>query len=270
MSASGTKMTKIIAETRRDGALLVLTLNAPKANILDSAMTAGIEEALSRYASSPSLKGILFKGAGDHFCFGASVEEHKPSNAAAMLSSFHGMFRKLSQYAVPTLAAVKGQCLGGGLELAAYCTWIFAHPGARLGQPEMKLAVFPPMASVLLPWRIGGGRAMDLCISGRSVDAAHAKQIGLLHEIGDDPEAMAEQFFAEHIEPLSASSLRFAEKAVRHALNQRLAADLPKIEELYLDELMRTPDACEGIAAFLEKRKPVYGAASTSPSDGAL
>lgn len=256
---------KILAETRHSGALLVLTLNAPKANILDHAMIAGIESALLEHGASPALKGILFKGAGDHFCFGASVEEHRPSNAAAMLSNFHGLFRKLAALSVPTFAAISGQCLGGGLELAAYCTWIFAHPLSKFGQPEMKLAVFPPMASILLPWRIGGGRAMDLCISGRSVDAAHAKQIGLIHEIGDNPEAMAEQFFAEHIGPLSASSLKFAEKAARHSLLERLKSELPRIEELYLDELMRTPDACEGIAAFLEKRKPSYGAATPPP-----
>lgn len=258
---------KIIAETRRSGALLVLTLNAPKANILDSAMMAGIEEALHQHEQSPALKGILFKGAGDHFCFGASVEEHRPEQAAAMLSRFHGLFRKLSALGIPTLSAVSGQCLGGGLELASYCTWIFAHPASKFGQPEMKLAVFPPMASIVLPWRIGGGRAMDLCISGRSVDAAYAKHIGLVHEIGDNPEAMAEQFFAEYLEPLSASSLRFAEKAARHSLNERFKTDLPAIEELYLEELMRTPDAREGIAAFLEKRKPQYGAPTPSPKE---
>ena len=250
----------VIADLREDGQLLHLTLNAPKANILDSRMLAGIGDALDRQAQGKALKAIAFEGEGKHFCFGASVEEHQADQAAAMLETFHGLFRRLSALAIPTAAIVRGQCLGGGLELAAYCSWIFANPSAHFGQPEIKLAVFPPMASILLPWRLGGGRGLDLCVSGRSIDAEEAERIGLIHSVADDPTSEFEAFFAENIKGLSASSLRIAERAVRMPLARSLELDLPQLEKLYIEDLMQTHDATEGITAFLEKRAPRFSA----------
>ncbi|MFO0553340.1 MAG: enoyl-CoA hydratase-related protein [Polyangiaceae bacterium] len=236
-----------------DGAVLRLVLDAPKGNILDAAMIDGVTTALDREVDA-RVKLVVFEGAGKHFSFGASVEEHKREAAPKMLEKFHALFRHLARLAVPTCALVRGQCLGGGLELASYCTFIVATTDARLGQPEIKLAVFAPMASVLLPWRLGAGRALDLCVSGRSITAAEAKDMGLVSAVTDDPEAWIRALYAESLKPTSASSLRFAERAARADLNQRLERDLPAIEQLYLEDLMATHDANEGIAAFLERR----------------
>jgi len=243
----------ILVDKRESGAVLRIVLNAPKGNILDAAMIGAISNALDAEASA-DVKLVVFEGAGKHFSFGASVEEHQRDRAAAMLETFHGLFRKLQRLAVPTCALVRGQCLGGGLELASYCTFLVATPDARLGQPEIKLAVFAPMASILLPWRVGGGAALDLCISGRSIGAEEAKRIGLVTEVTEDPEAWLGALFAEALRPTSASSLRFAERAARIDLARRLERDLPALERLYLDELMATHDANEGIAAFIERR----------------
>ena len=243
----------ILVDKRESGAVLRIVLNAPKGNILDAAMIGAISNALDAEASA-DVKLVVFEGAGKHFSFGASVEEHQRDRAAAMLETFHGLFRKLQRLAVPTCALVRGQCLGGGLELASYCTFLVATPDARLGQPEIKLAVFAPMASILLPWRVGGGAALDLCISGRSIGAEEAKRIGLVTEVTEDPEAWLGALFAESLRPTSASSLRFAERAARIDLARRLERDLPALERLYLDELMATHDANEGIAAFIERR----------------
>lgn len=245
---------KVGVELRHDGGWLHLTLNAPKANVLDAQMLAGLSEAIARHAGSPALKAIVFEGAGAHFSFGASVEEHQAEQVAGMLERFHALFGELASHAVPTFAVVRGQCLGGGLELASYCSWIFAHPEAKLGQPEIKLAVFPPLASILLPWRCGGAAAVDLCVSGRSMDAEEARRIGLVHAIDDDPAAACQRFYLETIAPLSASSLRFAERAARHSLQRALRDDLPALERLYVDELMKTPDANVQIAAFLHHK----------------
>ncbi len=250
----------VIADLRDDGQLLHLTLNAPKGNILDSKMLAGIGKALDEHESLNTLKAIAFEGSGKHFCFGASVEEHQAAQAADMLSSFHGLFRRLNTLSIPTFAIVRGQCLGGGLELASFCSWIFASSNAYFGQPEIKLAVFPPMASILLPWRLGAGRAIDLCVSGRSIDAAEALRIGLVHDVSDDPSAAFTTFFGENFNAMSASSLRFAERATRLPLTKRLDNELPELEKLYLEQLMQTHDANEGITAFLSKRPPVYEA----------
>ena len=201
---------------------------------------------------------IVFEGAGDHFCFGASVEEHRAEEAAAMLAAFHGLFRKLASLGVPTLAVVRGQCLGGGLELASWCTWIVATPEAQLGQPEIQLAVFPPMASLLLPWRAGGQVALDLCVSGRSLSSDAALSLGVINAVTEDPTAWWDDLVEKRLSRTSASSLRFAERAVRRQLMYQLETALPDLEQLYLDHLMKTHDANEGIHAFIERRKPNF------------
>ena len=246
-----------------DGALLSCTLQNPPGNILDSRMIAALSSAVEH--AGEEVKAIAFEGAGRHFCFGASVEEHRPAQAADMLAQFHGFFRLLAQKCIPTLAIVKGQCLGGGLELAVYCSWIFAAPDALFGQPEIRLGLFPPLASVLLPWRLGGAAALDLCVSGRSIAATRDHTVGLVHYVDEDPSRVARALFAEQLLPLSASSLRFAERAVRHDLLRRIENDLPAIERLYLEELMQTRDAVEGIGAFLAKRPARFGGKKVDP-----
>lgn len=248
----------IRADLGHDGRLLHITLAAPKANILDQSMLGAIAGALTEHGANPRLRAVVFEGEGRHFSFGASVEEHTAPQVRAMLAGFHGVFRLLGRLSVPTAAIVRGQCLGGGLELASYCSWIFAAPDSRFGQPEIKLAVFPPMASVLLPWRIGGGAALDLCVSGRSIDAAEALRLGLVSQVHDEPGAAFDAFFEAELASSSASSLRFAERAARMSLHATLERDLPRLEQLYIEELMATPDANEGIAAFLDKRTPTF------------
>ena len=248
-------MVKVLV--RREGRVLELRLAAPPANVIDKEMIAELRAALEAN-DDPRLSAIVFAAEGPNFSFGASVEEHRAEKAAAMLHDFHGLFRKLAAMSVPTFAVVRGRCFGGGLELAAWCSFVFAHPEAELGQPEIKLAVFPPLASLLLPWRVGGGRALELCISGRSIRGTEAKAIGLVTEVGEDPAALASRFIEERISTCSASSLRFAERAVRGDLYGLLESRLPRLERSYLDDLMATEDANEGIAAFLEKRRPVW------------
>ncbi len=242
---------------RLDGRVLHILLDAPKANVLDHAMVSGISEALTTEVS-PATRLIVFEGSGRHFCFGASVAEHTREEAPGMLATFHAMFRKLAEVAVPTCAVVRGQCLGGGLELASWCSWIVCTPDAHLGQPEIRLAVFPPMGSILLPWRAGGRAALDLCVSGRVLTAQEALELGIVNAVTDEPEQWWMARFEAELAPTSATSLRFAERAARVVLNQQLDTLLPELERLYLDELMATHDANEGISAFIERRPPAF------------
>jgi cyclohexa-1,5-dienecarbonyl-CoA hydratase len=252
-------MAKIRPVPLWDGAGLKLVLDAPKANVLDAEMMAEIRGHLrTTVPGTPGLKLIVFEGEGSHFCFGASVKEHQREQAAQMLAGFHGMFLDLIELAVPTAAVVRGQCLGGGMELAIFCHWIFASPSARFGQPEIQLGVFPPPASVILPLKLGQAAADHLCLSGESWTAEQARAAGLVHEVADDPMVALDAFFDKHLKPKSASSLRMATRAVRNGFHQTLRQQLPALERLYVDELMATHDANEGIAAFLEKRSPVW------------
>ena len=151
--------TPLHVELEKDGALLRLRLSRPKANIVDAAMIAALRSALDGHLSGTRLRAVLLEAEGPHFSFGASVEEHLPGSCAAMLRELHALILQLVASPVPVLVAVRGQCLGGGLEVAAAGHLIFAAPGATLGQPEIKLAVFAPAASCLLPERIGLSRA---------------------------------------------------------------------------------------------------------------
>jgi cyclohexa-1,5-dienecarbonyl-CoA hydratase len=240
----------------RDGALLRLRLARPKANLVDAAMIAALHSALTKYRPQGGLRGVLLESEGPHFSFGASVEEHLPQHCAMMLASLHALLIAMLEFPAPILVVVRGQCLGGGLELALAGGPIFATPDAQLGQPEMKLGVFAPAASCLLPYRVNQPVAEDLLLSGRSVSGEEAKTIGLVQVIAADPEAAALAYFDAHLGPRSAASLACALTAARGRLIADVRQRLAAVERLYLDTLMKTRDANEGLTAFLGKRAP--------------
>lgn len=242
----------------RDDALLRLRLARPKANIVDAAMIAGLRDALQAHVASRDLKAMLLDAEGPHFSFGASVEEHLPDQCAAMLRGLHALVIEFLESPVPVLVAIRGQCLGGGLEVAAAGGRLFVTADARLGQPEIKLAVFAPAASCLLPERMGQSRAEDLLYTGRSITGEEAVRSGLADAVADDPEAAALAYYDEHLAPHSASSLRMAVQAARGEMVDRIKKKLQRVENLYLTELMSTHDAVEGLHAFLEKRSATW------------
>ncbi|WP_020678313.1 cyclohexa-1,5-dienecarbonyl-CoA hydratase [Geopsychrobacter electrodiphilus] len=242
----------------RDGTLLRLRLARPKANIVDAVMIAALNDALAEYREVKELRAVLLDHEGPHFSFGASVEEHLPGSCAAMLKALHSLVRNMLTFPLPMLVSIKGQCLGGGLEVAAAGSMLFAAPDAKLGQPEIKLAVFAPAASCLLPERMGQAHAEDLLFSGRSMGAEEALATGLVDRVSEDPETAALAYFDQQLAPHSASSLRFAVLAARDEYRQRVLAKLERVEVLYLKELMASQDAVEGLTAFLEKRPAIW------------
>ncbi|MFH1891489.1 MAG: enoyl-CoA hydratase-related protein [Candidatus Zixiibacteriota bacterium] len=252
---------RILTQSLHDNQVVRLTLNAPKANILDSEMMADLQKALGDVSQQGSVKFLQFTGAGDHFCFGASVAEHTYDKAPQMLKEFHALFYALADLAVPTAALVSGQCLGGGMELALMCNFLFVDRSAKLGQPEINLGVFAPPASLILPMKVGQARADELLLSGKIISAEEAVAIGLATEVFDDHDSMlagVDAWVEKHILPKSASSLRYAVRAARMEFNRVIKDGLQKQERLYLDELMATHDANEGIQSFLERRKPEW------------
>ena len=236
-----------------EGSLLRLRLARPKANIIDAEMIKALSLALDNRLASARLSAVLLDAEGPHFSFGASVEEHMPQHCAGMLASLHGLLKQMLDCPVPILVAIQGQCLGGGLEVACGGNLLFVHPEARLGQPEIKLGVFAPAASCLLPERIGAAQAQDLLWSGRSVDGIEAHRIGLVNELAEDPSGAALAWFETHLLASSANSVRLAVKAVKSDVD-KIKAKLNAVEALYLEDLMTTYDAVEGLQAFVEKR----------------
>ena len=254
-------MEKIKVSYSHNGAVARVILDDGKGNILDSAMMNDLMAAFAGFKDRNDLKLITFEGAGKHFSFGASVEEHQKEKAGEMIHSFHQVFMTMKDLAVPTLARISGQCLGGGMELAIMCNFLMADKTAKLSQPEIVLGVFPPPASLILVEKIGLAKAEELILTGKIITAEEGRMIGLIAEVFNDKaelEAGVNTFVEQHILNRSASSLKFAVKAVRVRLNKVLSEYLPVLEQLYVNELMNTGDANEGINSFLEKRKPVW------------
>jgi len=237
-----------------DGALLHLALNRPKANIVDAEMIAALDGALAAHLGAADLKAVLLSAEGPHFSFGASVAEHLPDRCDDMLAALHALVRRMLESPVMILVAIRGQCLGGGLEVAMAGHRLFGAPDANLGQPEMMLGVFAPAASCLMPARIGQSAAEDLLYSGRAISGEEARAIGLLDAVSADPEAAARDYFKTQIAPKSASSLRYAVRAARLGYVGEMTTKLQQVEDLYLNELMQTRDAVEGLNAFIAKR----------------
>ena len=247
---------RIQVRHENDEQVLWVALDAPPGNVLDLEMIGSLRDMLAGAARRSHVKAIVFSGTGAHFSYGASIEEHLPEKVGALLPAFHGLFRDLLDVARPTLAVVRGRCLGGGLELASFCNWVFAAADAQLGVPEVTLGVFPPLAALILPQRVGRPRAEDLCLTGRIVGAEEARAIGLVDQVSEDPEAAARQWIARNLLPKSAVALHFTTRAVREPLRARLLADLDALERLYLQDLMQRTDPREGIRAWIEKRQP--------------
>jgi cyclohexa-1,5-dienecarbonyl-CoA hydratase len=203
-------------------------------------------------------KLIALEGRGPDFSFGASIPEHAPGEIERVLPDMHKLVFDLLDAPAPTAAIVRGQCLGGGFELALACDFIFAAEDAVLGLPEVKLGVFPPAGAALLPARVGAARAARAVLTGETRPAAEWHAAGLVALVA--PAARLaneiERWFNTHLKPRSAAALRHAALAARFALREQVARTLPALEQLYLSRLMRTADAAEGVAAFMEKRAP--------------
>ena len=251
---------KIRVEEEYEGQVARVFLAAPKANIVDRAMMTELESAFEQLATRRDLKAIVLAGEGSHFSFGASVQEHLPEQISTTLTQLHRLLRRIADAPAPTIAAVRGQCLGGGLELSLACDLILAEETAQLGCPEIQLGVFAPAASALLPPRVGTGAATALLLSGSAVTGSAAAAISLVSRTArsGELEAALAEWLASDFLPRSAAALRYAALALRRPLIRALEQDLPAIEQLYLQGLMSEPDATEGIRAFLEKRPPCW------------
>jgi len=176
-----------------------------------------------------------------------------------MLDSFHNIFRTLEQLAKPTIAVVDGPALGGGCELVAACDIVIASERALFGQPEIKLGVFPPVAAVLLPLVIGDKAAREMILTGESIDAKEAARLGLCNHVVavEELENKVNQILTK-IRELSGAAVEFARRSIDEGRGRSLDSILRQLEDVYLHELMKSPDAIEGVKAFLEKRKPVW------------
>jgi cyclohexa-1,5-dienecarbonyl-CoA hydratase len=238
-----------------------ITFARPPLNVFDIAMMREIERALTDVMGRREVVAVVFEAAEGSRAFsaGVSVEEHQAETIYQMLESFHAIFRTMEQLSKPSLAVVDGAALGGGCELVAACDFVVSTARARYGQPEIKLGVFPPVAAVLLPRVIGERRARELVLTGELIDAQEAHRLGLISYIVEPGElkAKTEEILAR-LRELSAPALELTRRALDAGRGRTFEDALSTVEDIYLNELMKTEDAEEGVRAFMEKRRPEW------------
>ncbi len=251
----------IVEVTRQDGVVRVV-LDRPPVNVIDLEGARELAGALAGVQRMESLTAVVLAARGKAFCAGVDVRDHLPDRGAAMLSEFHRVCRLLLAIEAPVIAAVQGAALGGGMELTLVCDLVVSSARATFGQPEIRLGVFPPLAAAALPHLVPFHLASELVLAGRVLSADEALRAGLVNRVAppEQFEAAVESLLGE-LRPLSPHSLRLAKRALRLGRWRPEPDEIEAAERFYVDQLMLTPDAIEGLTAFLEKRPPVWAAA---------
>lgn len=243
----------------RAGGLVRLILDRPPLNVLNIPMLRDLNNALQELGQDESVNVLLVTGSGRAFCAGVDVADHTADRVDEMIGTFHRVIEQLMDLPFPVVAAINGTALGGGFELALACDVVLAREGAKLGQPEIRLGVFPPAAAVLLPRLVGRQTAADLILSGRVVEAEEAVKLGLASQVFPaDKFAAGVEEYAVSMAALSGPVLRLTKRALREGEAGTPRDAMSRLERLYLDELMQMDDAHEGLAAFTEKRAPAW------------
>lgn len=243
----------------KDGGLARMTLDHPPLNVLDIPMMEEMADVLGGVAADPDVSVLVVTGAGRAFCAGVDVADHTADRVSKMLGVFHAVIERIRALPVPVVAAVNGAALGGGCELLLAADIVLARSGAKIGQPEIRLGVFPPVAAVLMPRLTGLQATMDLILSGRTLRAEEAYELGLVSRVipADDFEREVEAY-VKGLSSLSAPVLRLTKRVVLEGLGVPVGTAMKQAESLYLNELMALDDPHEGIAAFVENRPPTW------------
>jgi cyclohexa-1,5-dienecarbonyl-CoA hydratase len=248
--------TYLKAETS-DGIARV-TFARPKHNVFNIAMINEFNSVLEALIDDTSLKCLVLLGDGPSWCAGVDVGDHRPEMVDEMIPVFNRIFELMDRLAVPSIAAVHGACLGGGMEVAIACDMILAGKSAVFGQPEIKLGFLPPYAAIRLPGIVGPARAIEICTTGKRYSAEEAERMGLCRSVDDDGLSAELEKFVGEIAACSPLILRLNKRAVKQHLGMNFAESLEGVTDLFLNTLMKTEDTLEGIASFYEKRKPEW------------
>ena len=236
-----------------------ITFNNPPLNVLNIEMMKEINLALKDFQGK-NLKVLIFNANGKAFSAGVDVSDHTKEKVVEMIQVFHDIFNNLIKIDAPTVAIVNGAALGGGCEVATFCDIVIASEKSKFGQPEIKVGVFPPVAAAIFPKLMWSKKALELLITGEVIKANEAKDLGLVNHVlpVENFENESEKLISEKLASNSAIVLKYTKKAFFEGATQNYSESIKKIEDIYLNELMMTSDANEGLSAFLEKRQPVW------------
>jgi cyclohexa-1,5-dienecarbonyl-CoA hydratase len=242
-----------------DGPVGRIVLDHPPLNILTRAVLGSLRDALDAWAGEPGLRVVVLSAEGKHFSAGADVGEHLPPEYVELIPEVMDTIERVASFPLPVVAAVRGRCLGGGFELALAADVIVAGEGAQFGQPEIVLGVTAPAACALLPHRGVRGVAAEALFTGDPLTAARALAAGFVERVVPDDAVEVEALaLAGRMARHSAAALRATKRSIDEARGWDRVAALRRTGRLYVEEVMRTADAVEGLNAFLEKRTPAW------------
>ena len=249
---------KHIQTDLKDG-VATLTLNRAPLNVLNIEMMEEINTYFEGLMKEKTLKLLVIQALGKAFSAGVDVGEHLGELVYKMIEVFHKIFRLIDALKIPSIAVVNGSALGGGCELALYCDMVIATEKAKFGQPEIQVGVFPPIAALVFPRMIGRKKALELILSGDIISVQEALSLGLINKIVPEASLTEEvNGFIDKFKKLSGIVLKLTKEATLAGLNDDMDKGLKAIEKIYLDRLMKTNDAIEGLKAFIDKRKPTW------------
>jgi cyclohexa-1,5-dienecarbonyl-CoA hydratase len=236
-----------------------ITFNNLPLNILNIEMMKEINKALKDFRAK-DLKALIINSNGKAFSAGVDISDHTKEKVGRMIRVFHEIFSNLYSIKVPTIAAVNGAALGGGCEIATFCDIVIASEKSKFGQPEIKVGVFPPIAAAIFPKLMSSKKALELIVTGEVINANQAKDLGLVNFVlpVDNFVEESEKIINEKIGSNSAIVLQLTKRALIEGITKNYSESIKEIEDIYLNKLMKTTDANEGLAAFLEKREPVW------------
>ncbi len=250
-------------EQQLNSGILTLTLNRPeKLNALNSDVLSTLSDLLTQAKNNDAVKGVLLTGKGRAFCAGADINrlaECDAQSGYAFACFGQAVFRQLETLGKPTLAAINGYAFGGGCELAMAATLRIASSTAQFGQPEIKLGVIPGYGGTQRLGRlVGKGRAMDLCLTGRSIDAATALSWGLVMDVVE-PDALMTKSIHVLTDILTMAPLAIAGvmDVINHGYDLSLT-DALHLEAVHFSKVCASMDKTEGVSAFLEKRPALF------------
>jgi cyclohexa-1,5-dienecarbonyl-CoA hydratase len=247
--------TRLAVELRPPAARV--TLNNAPLNVIDMPMMEELRAALEQIEIRTEISVIVFAGAESAFSVGVDIAAHTPEQVREMLALFHSVIRSVVSASKLTVASVRRHCLGGGAELALMCDVVYATPDSVWGFPEIKLACYAPVASVALSSIVGQKLAAEMLLTGRTLTGDEALAAGLVNGLAEDPETLVADC-VQRVSQLSPAALRLAKKAFYAWDSIHFDKGLARAEQIYNDELMQTADAREGVAAFLERRRPKW------------
>jgi len=243
---------------KKDGVARI-TIDKPPVNVLDIPTMKELNMALESVKGDPDVNVVVIDGKGKTFSAGVDVKDHTADKVEEMVRVFHQIFHNLAELEQPTVGVIRGSVLGGGCEMAVFCDMVIASETTKLGQPEIKVGVFPPIAAFIIPRLVGRKKALELLLTGDVIDAQESYRLGLVNQVvPDDKLEEAADAFVAKLSSLSGIVLKLTKKAVYQGVDQDFKDVLSKIEDVYLNEVMKTDDANEGLTAFLEKRAPTW------------